>query len=76
MEVEEAEVEMRLAESWEGFIIPDMKVDWLGSELKLPFPMSSMEKLVWLESEKLELVARVEGAKLFASKVECLIPRP
>ena len=72
----EAEEEMRLAESWEGFIIPDMKVDWLGSELKLPSPMSSMEKLVRLESEKLELVARVEGAKLFASKVECLLPRP
>ena len=70
MEVEEAEVEMRLAESWEGFIIPDMKVDWLGSELKLPSPMSSMEKLVRLESEKLELVARVEGVKLFASIVE------
>ena len=71
MEVEEeAEVEMRLAESWEGFIIPDMKVDWLGSELRLPSPVSSMEKLVRLESEKLELVARVEGVKLFASIVE------
>ena len=71
MEVEEeAEVEMRLAESWEGFIIPDMKVDWLGSELRLPSPMSSMDKLVMLESEKLELVARVEGVKLFASIVE------
>ena len=64
------EVETRLAESWEGFIIPDMKVDWLGSELKLPSSMSSMEKLVRLESEKLELVARVEGGKLFASSVE------
>ena len=72
MEVEEEaeEVEMRLAESWEGFIIPDMKVDWLGSELRLPSPISSMEKLVRLESEKLELVARVEGVKLFASIVE------
>ena len=72
MEVEEEaeEVEMRLAESWEGFIIPDMKVDWLGSELRLPSPMSSMDKLVMLESEKLELVARVEGVKLFASIVE------
>ena len=71
MEVEEVkEEDMRLAESWEGFIIPDMKVDWLGSELKLPSPMSSMEKLVRLESEKLELVARVEGVKLFASIVE------
>ena len=72
MEVEEEaeEVETRLAESWEGFIIPDMKVDWLGSELRLPSPMSSMDKLVMLESEKLELVARVEGVKLFASIVE------
>ena len=72
MEVEEEaeEVETRLAESWEGFIIPDMKVDWLGSELRLPSPISSMEKLVRLESEKLELVARVEGVKLFASIVE------
>ena len=72
MEVEEEaeEVETRLAESWEGFIIPDMKVDWLGSQLRLPSPMSSMDKLVMLESEKLELVARVEGVKLFASIVE------
>ena len=71
MEVEEVkEEDMRLAESWEGFIIPDMKVDWLGSELRLPSPMSSMDKLVMLESEKLELVARVEGVKLFASIVE------
>ena len=63
---EEAEEEMRLAESWEGFIIPDMKVDWLGSEeLKLiPSSMSSMVKLVRLEPEKLELVASVE---VFAS---------
>ena len=71
MEVEEVkEEDMRLAESWEGFIIPDMKVDWLGSQLRLPSPMSSMDKLVMLESEKLELVARVEGVKLFASIVE------
>ena len=62
--------ERRLAESCEGSIIPDMKVDWLGSELRLPSPISSIEKLVRLESEKLELVARVEGVKLFASIVE------
>ena len=68
MEVEEAEVEMRLAESWEGFIIPDMKVDWLGSELKLPSPMSSMEKLVRLEPEKLELEKlEVASEELFTS---------
>ena len=67
MEVEE---ETRLADSWEGFIIPDIKVDWLGSELKLPSPMSSMEKLVRLESEKVELVASVGEAMLFASIVE------
>ena len=51
--------EMRLAESWEGFIIPDMKVDWLGSRLEVPSSssMSSVEKLVrLLEPEKLELV--------------------
>ena len=46
-----------LAESWEGSIIPDMKVDWLGSSM----PMSSTEKLVRLASElKVELVASVE----------------
>ena len=60
----EAEEEMRLAESWEGFIIPDMKVDWLRSEEFIPSSMSSMVKLVRLEHEKLELVASVE---LFAS---------
>ena len=56
MEEEEKE-EMRMAESCEGFIIPDMNVDWLESSM----PISSMEKLVKLESEvKVELVARVE----------------
>ena len=63
VEEEAEEVETRLAESWEGFIIPDMKVDWLGSELKLPSPRSSTEKLVRLESEKLELVARQKYPK-------------
>ena len=53
----EEEEEMRMAESCEGFIIPDMNVDWLESSM----PISSMEKLVKLESEvKVELVARVE----------------
>ena len=47
--------ERRLAESCKGSIIPDMKVDWLGSELEVePSSMSSMEKLVRLEPEKLE----------------------
>lgn len=55
--MEEEEEEMRMAESCEGFIIPDMNVDWLESSM----PISSMEKLVKLESEvKVELVARVE----------------
>ena len=50
--------ERRLAESCEGSIIPDMKVDWLGSELEVePSSMSSMEKLVRLEPEKLELAS-------------------
>ena len=69
MEVEEAEVEMRLAESWEGFIIPDMKVDWLGSRLEVlsSSSMSSVEKLVrLLEPEKLELV-KLELVEGFAS---------
>ena len=53
----EEEEEMRMAESCEEFIIPDMNVDWLESSM----PISSMEKLVKLESEvKVELVARVE----------------
>ena len=58
-DVKDGEEEMRLAESWEGFIIPDMKVDWLGSKLKVlsSSSMSSVEKLVrLLEPEKLELV--------------------
>ena len=55
--MEEEEEDMRMAESCEGFIIPDMNVDWLESSM----PISSMEKLVKLESEvKVELVARVE----------------
>ena len=70
MEVEEVkEEDMRLAESWEGFIIPDMKVDWLGSRLEVlsSSSMSSVEKLVrLLEPEKLELV-KLELVEVFAS---------
>ena len=56
-----------LAESSDGFIMPDMKVDWLGSEMEVP---SSMEKLVRLDPEKLELVAREE----LSSMVEWAMP--
>ena len=65
--VEEEEEEVMLAESSDGFIMPDMKVDWLGSEMEVP---SSMEKLVRLDPEKLELVAREE----VSSKVEWAMP--
>ena len=67
MDVKDGE-EMRLAESWEGFIIPDMKVDWLGSRLEvLSSSSSSVEKLVrLLEPEKLALV-KLELVEVFAS---------
>ena len=65
---EEEEEEVMLAESSDGFIMPDMKVDWLGSEMEVPSSTSSMEKLVRLE--KLELVAREE----LSSMVEWAMP--
>ena len=68
--VEEEEEEVMLAESSDGFIMPDMKVDWLGSEMEVPSSTSSMEKLVRLDPEKLELVAREE----LSSKVEWAMP--
>ena len=64
------EEEGMLAESSDGFIMPDMKVDWLGSEMEVPSSTSSMEKLVRLDPEKLELVAREE----LSSKVEWAMP--
>ena len=64
----EEEEEVMLVESSDGFIMPDMKVDWLGSEMELPSSTSSMEKLVRLE--KLELVAREE----LSSMVEWVMP--
>ena len=64
------EEEVMLAESSDGFIMPDMKVDWLGSEMEVPSSTSSMEKLVRLDPEKLELVAREE----LSSKVEWAMP--
>ena len=67
-EEEEEEEEVMLAESSDGFIMPDMKVDWLGSEMEVPSSTSSMEKLVRLE--KLELVAREE----LSSMVEWAMP--
>ena len=66
----EEEEEVMLAESSDGFIMPDMKVDWLGSEMEVPSSTSSMEKLVRLNPEKLELVAREE----LSSKVEWAMP--
>ena len=66
--VEEEEEEVMLADSSDGFIMPDMKVDWLGSEMEVPSSTSSMEKLVRLE--KLELVAREE----LSSMVEWAMP--
>ena len=69
--VEEVE-EVMLAESSDGFIMPDMKVDWLGSEMEVPpSSTSSMEKRVRLDPEKLELVAREE----LSSMVEWAMPR-
>ena len=65
---EEEEEEVMLADSSDGFIMPDMKVDWLGSEMEVPSSTSSMEKLVRLE--KLELVAREE----LSSMVEWAMP--
>ena len=67
---------MMLSESWEGFIIPDMKVDWLLGSSKLMEVLSSssrssVEKLVRLlepeklELEKLEVV--LASVELFAS---------
>ena len=67
---EEEEEEVMLAESSDGFIMPDMKVDWLGSEIEVPSSTSSMEKLVRLDPEKLQLVAREE----LSSKVEWAMP--
>ena len=67
---EEEEEEVMLAESSDGFIMPDMKVDWLGSEIEVPSSTSSMEKLVRLDPEKLELVAREE----LSSMVEWAMP--
>ena len=67
---EEEEEEVMLADSSEGFIMPDMKVDWLGSEMEVHSSTSSMEKLVRLDPEKLELVAREE----LSSKVEWAMP--
>ena len=64
----EEEEEVMLVESSDGFIMPDMKVDWLGSEMEVPSSTSSMEKLVRLE--KLELVAREE----LSSMVEWAMP--
>ena len=64
----EEEEEVMLADSSDGFIMPDMKVDWLGSEMEVPSSTSSMEKLVRLE--KLELVAREE----LSSMVEWAMP--
>ena len=66
----EEEEEVMLADSSDGFIMPDMKVDWLGSEIEVPSSTSSMEKLVRLDPEKLELVAREE----LSSKVEWAMP--
>ena len=60
VEEEEEEEEVMLAESSDGFIMPDMKVDWFGSEMEVPSSISSMEKLVRLDPEKPELVAREE----------------
>ena len=68
--VEEEEEEVMLAESSDGFIMPDMKVDWLGSEMEVLSSTSSMEKLVRLDPEKLELVAREE----LSSMVEWAMP--
>ena len=68
--VEEEEEEVMLAESSDGFIMPDMKVDWLGSEMEVPSSTSSMEKLVRLDPEKLQLVAREE----LSSMVEWAMP--
>ena len=67
---EEEEEEVMLAESSDGFIMPDMKVDWLGSEMEVPSSTSSMEKLVRLDPEKLQLVAREE----LSSMVEWAMP--
>ena len=64
------EEEVMLADSSDGFIMPDMKVDWLGSEMEVPSSTSSMEKLVRLDPEKLELVAREE----LSSMVEWAMP--
>ena len=64
------EEEAMLAESSDGFIMPDMKVDWLGSEMEVLSSTSSMEKLVRLDPDKLELVAREE----LSSKVEWAMP--
>ena len=64
------EEEVMLAESSDGFIMPDMKVDWLGSEMEVPSSTSSMEKLVRLDPEKLQLVAREE----LSSMVEWAMP--
>ena len=66
----EEEEEVMLADSSDGFIMPDMKVDWLGSEMEVPSSTSSMEKLVRLDPEKLELVAREE----LSSMVEWAMP--
>ena len=70
VEEEEEEGGVMLAESSEGFIMPDMKVDWLGSEMEVPSSTSSMEKLVRLDPEKLQLVAREE----LSSMVEWAMP--
>ena len=66
----EEEEEVMLADSSDGFIMPDMKVDWLGSEMEVPSSTSSMEKLVRLDPEKLQLVAREE----LSSMVEWAMP--
>ena len=66
----EEEEEVMLVESSDGFIMPDMKVDWLGSEMEVPSSTSSMEKLVRLDPEKLQLVAREE----LSSMVEWAMP--
>ena len=66
----EEEEEVMLAASSDGFIMPDIKVDWLGSEMEVPSSTSSMEKLVRLDPEKLELVAREE----LSSMVEWAMP--
>ena len=52
----EEEEEVMLVESSDGFIMPDMKVDWLGSEMEVPSSTSSMEKLVRLDTLALEQV--------------------